>query len=62
MFADELERMQVAMPIFLEFYAVAFRQSSVREHIGEMYDEFRAPLATLMQQGIERGEFRSDRT
>lgn len=59
MFADELERMQVAMPIFLEFYAVAFRQPAVREHIGEMYDEFRAPLATLMQQGIERGEFRS---
>lgn len=59
MFADELERMVVAMPIFLEFYAVAFRQASVREHIGEMYDEFRVPLAMLIQQGIERGEFRS---
>jgi transcriptional regulator BetI-like protein len=59
MFADELDRMKVAMPILMEFYAVAFRQASVREHIGQMYDEFRAPLATLVQQGIERGEFRA---
>jgi AcrR family transcriptional regulator len=58
MFADELDRMTAAMPIFLEFYAVAFRQASVRKYIGEMYEEFRAPLATLIQQGIERGEFR----
>jgi AcrR family transcriptional regulator len=59
MFADELDRMVVAMPILLEFYAVAFRQSSVREHLGQMYEEFRAPLAKLIQQGIERGEFRA---
>jgi TetR/AcrR family fatty acid metabolism transcriptional regulator len=58
MFADEIDRMVVAMPILLEFYAVAFRQSAVREHLGQMYDEFRGPLATLIQQGIERGEFR----
>src|SRR5262249_5849278 len=59
MFADELDRMAAAMPILLEFYAVAFRQASVREHIGQMYDEFRVPLARLIQQGIERGEFRA---
>ncbi|HEV7129767.1 MAG TPA: TetR/AcrR family transcriptional regulator [Ktedonobacterales bacterium] len=58
MFADELDRMVVAMPILLEFYAVAFRQSSVREHLGQMYEEFRAPLAQLIQEGIEHGEFR----
>jgi AcrR family transcriptional regulator len=58
MFADELDRMVVAMPILMEFYAVAFRQPVVREHLGQMYEEFRAPLATLVQQGIERGEFR----
>jgi AcrR family transcriptional regulator len=59
MFADELDRMVVAMPILMEFYAVAFRQSTVREHLGQMYEEFRAPLATLVQQGIECGEFRA---
>lgn len=58
MFADELERMTAAMPIFLEFYAVAFRQASVREQIGKMYDELRIPLGKLIQEGIERGEFR----
>ncbi len=58
MFADELDRMATAMPIFLEFYAVAFRQASVREHIAQMYDEFRVPLSTLFQQGIDAGEFR----
>jgi len=59
MLAEEFERMAVAMPILLEFYAVAFRQSSVREYLSQMYEEFRAPLAGLIQQGIERGEFRA---
>ncbi len=59
MLAEEFERMAVAMPILLEFYAVAFRQSSVREYLSQMYEEFRTPLAGLIQQGIERGEFRA---
>ena len=59
LFADELDHLAVAMPIFLEFYVVAFRQPSVREHLAQMYEEFRAPLASLIQQGIERGEFRA---
>ena len=58
MFADELDRMVVAMPILLEFYALAFRQAGVREHIGAMFEQFRIPLASLVQQGIDRGEFR----
>jgi TetR/AcrR family fatty acid metabolism transcriptional regulator len=59
MFADELDRLVVAMPILLEFYAVAFRQTVVREHLGQMYEEFRTPLAQLIQQGIDEGEFRA---
>lgn len=58
MFADELDRMAAAMPIFLEFYAVAFRQASVRDHIIQLYNEFQVPLAKLVQEGVERGEFR----
>jgi AcrR family transcriptional regulator len=58
MFADELDRLTVAMPIFLEFYAVAFRQASVREHIGQMYEDFRLPMAEVVRQGVESGEFR----
>lgn len=59
MFADELDHLAVAMPIFLEFYVVAFRQPLVRDHLSQMYEEFRAPLASLIQQGIVRGEFRA---
>jgi hypothetical protein len=59
MLADELDRLAVAMPIFLEFYVVAFRQPAVRDHLAQMYEEFRAPLASLIQQGVARGEFRA---
>jgi AcrR family transcriptional regulator len=59
MFAGELDRMKVAMPIFVEFYAVAFRQPSVRDYLSQMYDEFLAPLSALIRQGVERGEFRT---
>lgn len=59
MFADELDRLSVAMPIFLEFYAIAFRQPAVREHLGKMYDEYRGPLASLIQEGIASAEFRA---
>lgn len=59
MFADEIERMSVAMPLLMEFYAIAFRDASVREHIGRMYTEFRTPVTSLIEQGIARGEFRA---
>lgn len=59
MLGDELDRMVVAMPILLELYAVALRQSAVREHLSQMYEEFRGPVAELIRQGIERGEFRA---
>lgn len=47
------------MPILLEFYDVAARQQSVREYLARFYEEFRANLAGLIRQGIERGEFRA---
>lgn len=58
LFADEMDRMAVAMPVMLEFYAVAARQAGVRADMSKIYDEFRAALAPLIQQGVERGEFR----
>jgi AcrR family transcriptional regulator len=59
MFADEIDRMAVAMPILLEFYSIAARQSSVREFFSHVYEEFRDVLARLIRQGIENGEFRA---
>lgn len=40
------------MPIFLEFYAVAVRQASVREHISEMYEQFSIPLTKLIEEDV----------
>ncbi|MGH2517689.1 MAG: TetR/AcrR family transcriptional regulator [Ktedonobacterales bacterium] len=59
MFADEIDRMAVAMPIMLEFYAIAARQSRVRDFFGQVYVEFRDDLSRLIRQGIEDGEFRA---
>lgn len=59
MFADEVDRMAVAMPILLEFYALAARQASVREFFAHVYEEFRDDLANLIREGIENGKFRA---
>ncbi|HEY7850776.1 MAG TPA: TetR/AcrR family transcriptional regulator [Ktedonobacterales bacterium] len=59
-FANEVERFAPAMPVMLEFYAVAAREGSARGYLGEMYDEYAATLAHVLAQGIERGEFHSD--
>jgi AcrR family transcriptional regulator len=59
MFADDLERMKVATPILLEFYAVAFRQPAVRDYLSQFYAELRVPLVGLIQQGVEHGKFRA---
>jgi AcrR family transcriptional regulator len=57
-FLAEIERMAGAMPILLEFYAVAARQAPVRASLSEGYVEFRNVLAELVRQGIAAGEFR----
>ena len=59
MFADEMDGMSVAMPILLEFYAIAARQGSVREFFSHLYEELRDDLSRLVRQGIESGEFRA---
>jgi AcrR family transcriptional regulator len=42
----------------LEFYAVAVRQKSVRKFLGEIYARYCSELAAVVQEGMERGEFR----
>ncbi|WP_165423004.1 TetR/AcrR family transcriptional regulator [Ktedonosporobacter rubrisoli] len=41
-----------------EFYALAARREDVREFLRAHYREYRFLFARLIQQGIERGEFR----
>ena len=59
-FAEEIDRFTPALPVMLEFYAVAARDRMVRGYLGEMYDDYAATLTHVMAQGIERGEFQSD--
>jgi AcrR family transcriptional regulator len=56
-FAKDLDRLAVVMPITLEFYAVAARQRSVREFMGEMLSEYRGFLTRAIEEGIASGEF-----
>jgi TetR/AcrR family fatty acid metabolism transcriptional regulator len=58
MFVAEIERIAGAMPILLEFYAVAARQPAVRASLSASYVEFREVLAEVVRQGIASGEFR----
>lgn len=58
-FAGEIDRFSRAMPVMLEFYAIAARDRTVRKYLGEIMDEYAALVAHHLAQGIERGEFRA---
>jgi AcrR family transcriptional regulator len=54
--ATVVKRMPRALT--LELYAVAVRQKAVRKFMGELYARYCAELGAVVQEGIERGEFR----
>lgn len=53
-----LKRVSHLIPIFVEFYAVTVREDWVRRFISEYLRDFRELLVDLIQQGINREEFR----
>src|SRR5258708_16458687 len=53
-----LKRLADLLPILVEFYAVTVREGRVREFISGYFGSFRELLVDLIQQGIDRGEFR----
>jgi AcrR family transcriptional regulator len=55
---EGLERMSNLVPILVEFYAASVRQTWVRQFIEDYFKGFHDLLVTLIQQGIDRGEFR----
>jgi AcrR family transcriptional regulator len=57
--AAEMQRVMAVASLAWEFYAIAARQKIVREYFKEYFSEYRATLATLIQTGIDRGEFRA---
>lgn len=58
-FADELERFAATLPVMLEFYAVAARDRTVRGYLREIYKDYGASLARVIEQGMAQGEFRA---
>lgn len=58
-FIDEIQRFSRALPVMLEFYAVAARDKAVRTYLADMYVEYGDLLTRVVEQGIERGEFRA---
>lgn len=60
--AAEVEAMSTQMSISFEFYAVAARQESVREFLRAYFHQYTDLIEALIQQGINRGEFRQTPT
>ena len=59
---DDFERMPLALPIMVEFYATAARDRSVRQFLQASLQDYTALMASLVQDGINSGEFRAANT
>jgi AcrR family transcriptional regulator len=58
-FIKDLRNILKLTPVIYEFYALAFRNSTVRHVMHEYYQRFIMIMEPIIQQGMERGEFRS---
>jgi AcrR family transcriptional regulator len=58
-FITDLRSMQRLMPIISEFYALAFRNQTVRAVMQRFLNTFVARVEPIIQRGIDQGEFRS---
>jgi AcrR family transcriptional regulator len=54
----DLKRMPLFMPLAYEFYAQAFRSKTVRKALKRYLHSYFDIIVPLIQQGIDRGEFR----
>jgi AcrR family transcriptional regulator len=52
-------RMQHLMPVTYEFLALAFRNRVVQKAIQQYFDRYMQLLVSIIQHGIEAGEFRA---
>ena len=53
------EQMIGVLPITYEFYAMAFRHEGVRNILKTYFRQYLEEIPPLVQQGIQRGEFRA---
>jgi len=54
----DVKRMFSLLPLAYEFYALAFRQKAVRQAVEKYFCQYVALLEPVIQEGIQRGEFR----
>ncbi|MGH2496855.1 MAG: TetR/AcrR family transcriptional regulator [Ktedonobacteraceae bacterium] len=57
MFVEGMKWMSNLMPVAFEFYAIMARRKEVRLFLKDYFKEYRELLASLIQRGIEQGEF-----
>jgi AcrR family transcriptional regulator len=55
----DITRMRPLMPILIEFWGLQLRRKTIRKVIGKYYQEYYETLTPVIQQGVDRGEFRS---
>ena len=56
-FLDELESIRKAAPVIYEFYALAFRNATVRGVMRQYLHRFVSLLQPIVQRGMDTGEF-----
>ena len=56
----EMDRMAAMQPISLQFYAIAARHATIRQHLRAYFAEYRALMEEVIQRGIAQGELRAD--
>jgi AcrR family transcriptional regulator len=54
----DLEEMLQHMPIFYEFFAMSMRRDEIRKFFTSYYRSFMDIFTPIIQEGIDRGEFR----
>jgi AcrR family transcriptional regulator len=56
----EMDRMAAMQPISLQFYAIAARHATMRQHLRAYFAQYRMLMEEVIQRGVTQGEFRAD--
>jgi AcrR family transcriptional regulator len=58
--AEDIQNMLVWMPLLYEFLVLAFRRGNIKKFISTFYERNMKLLETLIQQGMDSGEFQAN--
>ena len=56
----EMDRMAAMQPISLQFYAIAARHPTIRQHLRAYFKEYRTLMEEVIQRGVAQDELRAD--